>query len=142
LHALIRTQSVYRAEAAKTYRIFSDGLNETLDRNQKKNSPMKAGKMRFRWPPSSLRADTLASHSVKNYWRHLLHLYWESPIKWVMDHFDLKAGSFNAPFYHVELRKNSDCRRFDDSLPILLNCTPEEVHGARGACSPASACRG
>jgi hypothetical protein len=58
-----------------------------------------------------------------------------------MYHFDLTADSFNVAFYQVELRKNFDCRRFDDTLHILLDYTPEEVHCARGACSPASVCR-
>ena len=124
---LMRAQSDDRAEAAKTYRIVLDGLNETLDRNQQKNRPVKPGNMRFRWPPRGLRAEALASHGAKNYWRRLPHLYWESLIQWVMNRFDLKAGSFNAPVYRVELRENSDYRRFDDTLRILLDCTPDEV---------------
>ena len=40
-------------------------------------------------------------------------------------HFSIKVGSFIPAKYTRELVDNSDFRKFDDSLRMVLDCTPE-----------------
>jgi hypothetical protein len=40
----------------------------------------------------------------------------------------MSAGGYNGKRYRVELRENTDYRRFDDTLRILLDCTTAQAN--------------
>jgi hypothetical protein len=119
-------------DAAATYRKVMAGLTEALGRDPQENRPVKAGNMRFRWPPLGLRAEARATHGGRGYRRRLLFLYCQSLLQSLLNRFDLRAGAYDAPVYRRELRENSDYRRFDDTLRMVLDCTPGEVAALEG----------
>ena len=57
-------------------------------------------------------------------WRHTLALATESFLQATAEWFDLRIGDYHAPVYRREVRANSDYRRFDDVLRLVLDCTP------------------
>jgi len=127
LSMLIQALAENQSDAAETYRKVIDGLTEALGYDPQKNRPVKVDNMVFRWPPRGLRSEALATHGRHGYWRHLLFLYAQSLLQWVLDRFSLRAGAYDAPVYRDELRENTDYRRFDDTLRMVLDCSPEEV---------------
>lgn len=110
-----------------TYEEVLADLNIALGGDTQKNRPVKAENMRFRWPPRGLKAEALATKGDRSYWRHLIFLYWQSFLQFLMERFNLSGGGYNAPVYREELRANSDYQRFDDTLRMVLDCTTDEV---------------
>jgi hypothetical protein len=88
--------------------------------------PIPGKGLRFKWPPSGVdleaRASRRADESVA--WRKIKVLALTFMIFLVM-RFKLRMGAFSAARYERELIDNSDFRKFDDSLRMVLDCTPE-----------------
>lgn len=104
-----------------------NGLTKALGFDPQRNRPVKSENIKFSWPPNGLKAEAQSTHGGKGYRRRLIYLYWESLIQWLLDRFNLKAGSYDAPAYRQELRENLDYRRFYDTLRMLLDCSLDEV---------------
>jgi hypothetical protein len=124
---LVHALAADRGEAAKTYKLVLDGLNETLGSDTQQHRPVKPTNMRFRWPPRGLRAEALANQGKRGYLPQLLFVYGVTFLQWLLNRFDWKAGRFDPPVYRESLRKNCDYRRFEDTLRILFDCTAEEA---------------
>jgi hypothetical protein len=43
-------------------------------------------------------------------------------VQWLLDRFDITAGGYRGRRYRNELRDNTDYRRFDDTLRLLIDC--------------------
>jgi hypothetical protein len=48
-------------------------------------------------------------------------------VQWILDRFDITAGGYRGRDYRNELRDNTDYRRFDDTLRILIDCEPSQA---------------
>jgi hypothetical protein len=88
--------------------------------------PVRADNMRFRWPPRGLGLETTVTRGHRPRWAHALALGAQSLFQAIAEWFDRKIGDYHAPVYRVELRANSDYRRFDDVLRLILDCTPAQ----------------
>ncbi len=127
LSMLVQALSSDSHEAAGTYKKVIAGLTDALGYDPQENRPVKDNNMTFRWPPRGLKAEARATQGTGGYTRRLMALYAESLLQWVLNVFNLKAGGYNAPVYRKELQQNSDFRRFDDTLRMVLDCTVDEV---------------
>ena len=90
-------------------------------------NPICDANMKFRWPPRGLRAEIDATVGKRNRNWHALGLYVNSLLQWVLDRFDISAGGYRGRRYRDELRDNTDYRRFDDTLRILMDCEPAQA---------------
>jgi hypothetical protein len=57
----------------------------------------------------------------------LLLLWTQSLVVYVATRFRLRVGPFDAPRYLRELQLNADYRRFDDTLRLVVDCTPAQA---------------
>lgn len=48
-------------------------------------------------------------------------------MQWLLDRFDITAGGYRGRRYRDELRDNTDYRRFDDTLRILIDCDKSQA---------------
>ena len=127
LSMLVHAVSPDRTVASDTYlRVISD-LTEGLGYDPPNNRPVTAENMKFKWPPRGLLAEARATQGDAGYWRRLAFITFQSLIQWFLEKFDKEAGGYNAPVYREELRDNSDYRRFDDTLRLVLDCSPKDV---------------
>ncbi|MGF1641111.1 MAG: DUF3095 domain-containing protein [Rhodospirillales bacterium] len=85
--------------------------------------PVQADNMRFRWPPRGLGLEIVATRGRKPRWRQAIALGLQSFLQAIAEWFDRRIGDYHAPVYRAELRANSDYRRFDDVLRLVLDCT-------------------
>ena len=84
--------------------------------------------MKFRWPPRGLRAEINATVGQRNRSWYALGLYINSLLQWALDRFDINAGGYRGRRrYRVEFQDNTDYRRFDDTLRILIDCEPAQA---------------
>ena len=63
----------------------------------------------------------------------MVTLYVESLFQWALNTFNWRAGAYDGKAYQGELRENSDYRRFDDTLRMVLDCSPDEVAAMEAA---------
>jgi len=122
LSVLVQAIAGKENEAAGIYHSTIDAIGEiTADANNA-GKPIAEANMKLRWPPRGLRAEIDATvGNRKRLWA--LRMYLHSLFQWGLDRFDLTAGGYRGKQYRVELRSNTDYRRFDDTLRILLDCT-------------------
>ncbi len=108
---------------AEIYRSLIDALGEISEEAINQGKPISDNNMKFRWPPRGLGAEIDATVGERNRLFWALRLYLYSLFQWFLDRFDLTVGGYRGRQYRVELRSNTDYRRFDDTLRILLDCT-------------------
>ena len=80
---------------------------------------------RLRWPPQGLdleaRAQRRAGESLP--WRKAKLLVW-TLLCFLIMRFNIKVGRFSPKKYAREVVENSDFRKFDDTLRMVIDCTP------------------
>jgi len=109
-------------EKAETYRHVIDGVADILDSGDAVNNPVSADNMIFKWPSEGIRKESKLYPRSNKRWIRVLHLYITSFIQFILEKFNLSAAGYNAPAYRKELRANTDFRRFDDMLRMILDC--------------------
>ena len=90
-------------------------------------APARANTMRFRWPSRGLWAEAKATARGKGVLRRYLAIFKESIFQGIAERFDLKLGSYNAPAYREELRTNTDFRKYDGLLRMVLDVTHSQA---------------
>jgi len=109
-------------EKAETYRHVIDGVAEILNSSDISNNPVSADNMIFKWPSEGIRNESKLYPRSNNRWVRVLRLYTTSFIQFILEKFNLSALGYNASAYRKELRANTDFRRFDDMLRMILDC--------------------
>jgi hypothetical protein len=89
-------------------------------------APVRAENMRFAWPPRGLRAEAFAARGRAPYLLYWLGIWAQSGLQALAERFDLRIGAYDAPAYRVQLQRNSDHRKFTDTLHMVLDCSPAE----------------
>jgi hypothetical protein len=88
--------------------------------------PVPGQRLRFTWPPAGTdheaRASRRPGESVRR--RKIKVLAW-TLFGFLVMRFNIKVGNFIPAKYTRELIENSDFRKFDDALRMVLDCTPE-----------------
>ena len=112
---------------ASLYNTLIETISEITDTTVSHGKPISDANMQFRWPPRGLRAEIDATVGTQNRTLYAMKLYLNSLLQWCLDRFDLSAGSYNGRQYRVELQENTDYRRFDDTLRILLDCSEAQA---------------
>ncbi len=123
LSVLMQATADKESVKAEIYRSLIDALGEISEEAINQGKPISDNNMKFRWPPRGLGAEIDATVGKRNRLLWALRLYLYSLFQWFLDRFDLTVGGYRGRQYRVELRSNTDYRRFDDTLRILLDCT-------------------
>jgi len=113
-------------EKAKIYRHVIDGVAGIL-KSGLSNSPVSADNMIFKWPSEGIRKESKLYARSNKRWIRILRLYITSFIQFILEKFDLSAAGYNAPQYRQQLRANTDFRRFDDMLRMILDCPKDKA---------------
>lgn len=116
-----------RDENFVIYREVIDGIARILQQDPKVSSPVSAGNMSLKWPPAGLGNELRLFADTPKRRRKRLQIYLTSLVQLLLEKFNLSAGGYNAPVYRAALRANSDYRRFDDMLRMILDCSGENA---------------
>ncbi len=103
------------------------GIAGVFGGDLRQGSPVTEDTLRFKWIPKGLRMEAQLTRHGGPFWRRLAFLLYQSFIQYLLERFDKAAGGYDAPAYRQELRDNSDYRRFDDILRLVLDCSTVEV---------------
>ena len=94
-------------------------------------APAKKQTMKYRWPPRSLmlEARTMGrtSDPDKSYLRKLGRVIFTSLVQLACERFGIKAGEYDGAKYSDEIRTNTDFRKFDGILRMVLDVTADQA---------------
>jgi hypothetical protein len=102
-------------------------ISEILGHRLQESAPANDHAMTFKWPPRGLMLEARATVGRSGLpWRYLEVLV-SSLIQLWCERFDQKAGSYNAPVYRHELRANTDFRKYDGILRMVLDVCEDQA---------------
>ena len=96
-------------------------ISDILGHHLQDSAPASVGSMKFRWPPRGLKREARATAGRHGFWRRYLAVLVSSLIQFWCERFDRRAGPYNAPVYRDELRSNTDFRKYDGVLRMVLD---------------------
>ncbi|WP_210396154.1 DUF3095 domain-containing protein [Motiliproteus sediminis] len=109
------------------YQPVLTAINQLLGGTDLNHRPVRADNLRWRWPPAGLGAEIRAGRGRHRHWLWPLKVLLSTLVHVCLNRLNLSAGHFNPRRYRDELRRNSDFRRFDDTLRLLLDCSSDEA---------------
>jgi hypothetical protein len=97
-----------------------------VERTPDASRPVPGQRLRFTWPPAGAdleaRASRRAGESVR---ARKVKVLAKTFLAFLIMNLGIRIGSFIPAKYTREMIDNSDFRKFDDSLRMVLDCTPE-----------------
>jgi len=124
---LVRATAPEPAARRLVYDRIIHRLSATMGRDLKAVAPTADENLRFRWPPKNARTEALATAGPNAYWKTYAAILVQSLFQYFLHKFERKAGNYDAPVYQAELIANTDYRRFDDMLRLVLDCSPAQI---------------
>jgi hypothetical protein len=124
--------------SAEDFRAAIEDIAEIVEKTPDASRPVPGQRLRFTWPPAGAdleaRASRRSGQSIRSRKRRVLA---RTLLYFFVMHFGIRVGAFIPAKYTRELVDNSDFRKFDDSLRMVLDCTPalaDEIEGHLTAC--------
>ena len=108
------------------FRAAIEHIATIVERTPDASRPVPGQRLRFTWPPAGADLEARASRRPASRCARARSRCWRGRCCFfLIMHFSIKVGSFIPAKYTSELVDNSDFRKFDDSLRMVLDCTPE-----------------
>jgi hypothetical protein len=107
------------------FREFIAQLVELVENSPDVSRPVPDGAEGLRWPPKGLELEARATRSAGGsiFWRRIA-VGMLSALSYVILRYKIRVGSFVPQTYLRQLQDNSDFRKYDDALRMVLDCTP------------------
>jgi hypothetical protein len=110
----------------ETFRAAIAAIAAIVEKTPDASRPIPGRGLKLKWPPSGLdlevRASRRAGEPIALRRAKVLAF---TLLAFLVMRFRLRVGRFIPQKYEHELIENSDFRKFDDSLRMVLDCTPE-----------------
>jgi hypothetical protein len=95
-----------------------------VERSPEAGRPVPSGGPPLRWPPQGLDYEARAKRGG-SLARRRIYVLGRTLFAYVILHFGIKVGRFVPAVYLKQVVENSDFRKYDDGLRMILDCTPE-----------------
>ena len=108
----------------KGFRKAIEEIIDLVERSPDAGRPVPAGGPEIRFPPKGVEYETLAARKgslLRNRSFVLANALWA----YVVMRFGIKVGNFVPKTYMQQVVENSDFRKYDDGLRMILDCTVE-----------------
>jgi hypothetical protein len=110
----------------ESFRAVVAAITAIVEQTPDASRPLPGRGLKFKWPPSGVdleaRAARKAGESIRMRKFKVLAL---TLLAFLTLRSGVRLGRFSPQKYERELIENSDFRKFDDSLRMVLDCTPE-----------------
>src|SRR3954466_15671805 len=111
------------ADPAKFRKVIEDVI-ALVERSPDAGRPVPAGGPEIRWPPGGAELEARARRGGPLLWRRTFVLA-NGLFAYLVMRFGIKVGGFVPQTYIRQVVENSDFRKYDDGLRMILDCTPE-----------------
>jgi hypothetical protein len=108
----------------RAFREVIEDVVALVERSPDAGRPVPAGGPPLRWPPAGVDYEARAARGGSLLKRRSVVLFltlWA----YVVMRFGIKVGNFVPKIYMQQVVENSDFRKYDDGLRMILDCTPE-----------------
>src|SRR4051794_17655264 len=112
-----------RADPAQFRKLIEDVI-ALVERSPDAGRPVPAGGPAIRWPPGGAELEARARRGGPLLWRRTFVLA-NGLFAYLVMRFGIKVGGFVPQTYIRQVVENSDFRKYDDGLRMILDCTPE-----------------
>lgn len=96
-----------------------------VERSPDAARPVPAGGPHISWPPQGMELEVRAGRGARSRTRFRLWVMIRTLFAYVLMRFGISCAGFVPQTYLKELVENSDFRKYDDGLRMILDCTPE-----------------
>lgn len=114
-------------DAGAIYETVLNTIEAIVGYDPQRNCPVAVNNMRLKSPSLGSLSEAIVTKGDQSLLRRRVSLYFEGLVHWVLEKLNAKAGGYDARVYKVEMRANTDYRRFDDVLRLVLDCSLEEA---------------
>ena len=113
-----------RGADANAFRKLIEDIIALVERSPDSGRPVPAGGPALRWPPAGAEFEARAKRGGSLVKRRAFVLAYTLFVYLVM-RFGISVGGFVPKTYVQQVVENSDFRKYDDGLRMVLDCTPE-----------------
>jgi hypothetical protein len=113
-----------RGADPRAFRNAIEDIIELVERSPDAGRPVPPQGPPLRWPPAGMEFEARAARGGPLLKRRAKVLAF-SLFAYVVMRFGIKVGSFVPNLYIRQVVENSDFRKYDDGLRMILDCTPE-----------------
>ncbi len=112
-------------EADAKFRQLIAELVELIEISPDASRPVPADASDLRWPPEGLELEVRATRRANGPLPlYRLLVMFKTALSYTVLRFNIRVGSFVPQTYLRQLQNNSDFRKYDDALRMVLDCTP------------------
>jgi len=108
-------------------RLFRDAIEEIItlvERSPDGGRPVPSSGPPLRWPPQGVEYEARAARGGPLF-RRRVYVLGRTLFAYVIMRFGIKVGRFVPELYTKQVVENSDFRKYDDSLRMILDCTED-----------------
>jgi hypothetical protein len=112
---------------ASAFRGVIEDVIAMVERSPEAGRPVPSGGPDIKWPPAGIEYETRAARGGSRLGRRIRVLA-NTLVAYAVMRFNIKFGNFIPKNYIREVVENSDFRKYDDGLRMILDCTQELAH--------------
>ncbi|HTQ84086.1 MAG TPA: DUF3095 domain-containing protein [Pseudolabrys sp.] len=110
----------------ENFRAAVEAVTRIVEKTPDASRPLPGQGLKFKWPPSGVDLEARAARKAGESIRlRKLKVLAYTLLGFLVLRSGIRVGRFSPRQYERELIDNSDFRKFDDSLRMVLDCTPE-----------------
>ena len=126
-----------RGADADAFRKVIEDIIAMVERSPDAGRPVPPGGPPLRWPPKGADYEARAARGGSLFRRRAFVLA-NTLFAYLLLRFDITVGGFVPKTYVQQVVENSDFRKYDDGLRMILDCTPELERALTGRLAAAS----
>jgi hypothetical protein len=108
------------------FRAVVEAITRIVEQTPDASRPLPGQELKMKWPPAGYDLEARASRRPgESIGARKAKVLVKTLLYFIVMRFKLRVGRFIPEKYTRELIANSDFRKFDDSLRMVLDCTPE-----------------
>jgi hypothetical protein len=113
-----------RAADPAAFRKVIEDVVALVERSPDAGRPVPPGGPPLRWPPAGVEFEARAARGGTLF-RRRAYVLGRTMFAYLIMRFGIKVGGFVPKTYVQQVVENSDFRKYDDGLRMILDCTPE-----------------
>ncbi len=102
-------------------------LRALLNSDFNQASPVSKDRLVWKWPPETIKFEALFLKGNRTFLAEFFSATLRSLIAWLLLNFNVNLAGFKPQTYKDELVLNSDFKKFDDILRMVIDCTEEQA---------------
>jgi len=106
------------------FRRLIEDIVALVERSPESGRPVPQGGPALRWPPAGAELEARAQRGGPLFWRRAC-VFGYTLWAYLLLRFGISVGKFVPKIYLQQVVENSDFRKYDDGLRMVLDCTPE-----------------